>query len=196
MKSMKVKITFTEELLGTAPADKEVYERWIASNAPDTESLREELESVPVDEVIDRSLTVFPRTENGKPCIYDYQVRGFFKEAAGFLKKAEVGKTAKLKAHKKMVDGLVFVKPRKIELKGTMNATCQRPLRASTAQGERIALANSEAMAPGTTAEFEIVCLNDDDMEYVREWLSYGEWHGIGQWRNSGKGSFVWEEIG
>ena len=33
------------------------------------------------------------------------------------------------------------------------------------------------------------------DVEYVREWLDYGRLNGIGQWRNSGKGRFVWEEL-
>lgn len=200
MVSFKVKIEFTEELLGTAPADQGVYETWIASNAPDAATKEEEVAALGVDEVIDKSMTVFPRSANGKPCLYDYQVRGFFKEAAGFINqtlpaKAEKGGLAKLTAHKKKIDGLVFVRPRQIELKGSMNATCQRPLRAQTAQGERIALANSEAMAAGTVAEFEVVCMVDGLADYVRAWLDYGEWHGLGQWRNSGKGKFTWEEI-
>lgn len=200
MKTIKVRITFTEELLGTAAADPAVHEEWIASKAPDAESLAEEVASIGIDEAVEKSMTVFPRNENGKPCLYDYQIRGFFKEAGGFINqtlpaKAEKGGLAKLSAHKKKVDGLIFVKPRKIELKGAMNASCQRPLRAQTAQGERIALANSEAMAAGTTAEFEIFCMVDDLEKYVRAWLDYGEFHGLGQWRNSGKGSFTWEEI-
>lgn len=30
----------------------------------------------------------------------------------------------------------------------------------------------------------------------MREWLDYGKWSGIGQWRNSGKGRFLWAELG
>lgn len=200
MKNMKVRITFTEELLGTAAADPAVHEEWIASKAPDAKSMSEEVAAIGVDESIEKSMTVFPRNADGKPCLFDYQVRGFFKEAAGFLNqtlptKAGGGKLGKLSAHKKKVDGLIFVTPRMIVLDGKMNASCQRPLRAQTAQGERIALANSEAMAAGTTAEFEIHCLVDELEEYVREWLNYGAWHGLGQWRNSGKGAYLWDEL-
>ena len=74
--------------------------------------------------------------------------------------------------------------------------TCQRPLRASTAQGERIALASSETVPAGAECEFTIVCLVDNDIDLVKEWLEYGQFHGMLQWRNSGKGRFVWEEIG
>lgn len=194
METMKVRITFTEELLGTANGDPAIHEEWIASKAPDAPSRAEEIASIGTDEAIEKSMTVFPRTDDKKPFLYDYQIRGFFKEAAGFINQTKPAKE-KLAAHKKKVDGLIFVKPRKIVLNGVMNPTCQRPLRAQTAQGERVALANSEAMAAGTTAEFEIVCMADGLMKFVREWLDYGEWHGLGQWRNSGKGAFTWEEI-
>ena len=68
---------------------------------------------------------------------------------------------------------------------------CQRPLRASTAQGERIALAHSETVPAGTTQEFDVAILKDDLVPVVLEWFAYGEFHGTGQWRNSGKGRFV-----
>lgn len=194
METMKVRITFTEELLGTANGDPAIHEEWIASKAPDAKSMAEEVASIGTDEMIEKSMTVFPRTADKKPCLYDYQIRGFFKEAAGFINQTKPAKE-RLPAHKKKVDGLIFVRPRQIVLDGVMNPTCQRPLRAQTAQGERIALANSEAMAAGTTAEFEVICMADGLMDFVREWLDYGEWHGLGQWRNSGKGAFTWEEL-
>ena len=194
MEIMKVRITFTEELLGTANSDPAIHEEWIASKAPDAPSRAEEIASIGTDEAIEKSMTVFPRTDDKKPFLYDYQIRGFFKEAAGFINQTKSAKD-KLAAHKKKVDGLIFVKPRKIVLNGVMNPTCQRPLRAQTAQGERVALANSEAMAAGTTAEFEVCCMADGLMKFVREWLDYGAWHGLGQWRNSGKGTYTWEEI-
>lgn len=196
MKIMKVRITFTEELLGTANGDPAIHEEWIASKAPDAQSIEEEVAAIGVDEKIEKSMTVFPRNKDGKPILYNYQVRGYFKEAAGFLKKAGIGKSAKFAAHKKAVDGMIFVEPRMIELQGQMNETCQRPLRGQTAQGERIALANSETMSAGTCIEFEVRCLDPKHIELVREWLDYGKYHGLGQWRNSGKGTFTWEELG
>lgn len=200
MKTLKVKITFDEEILGTASANAEIHEQFIASKAPNAKSLEEEVAAVGVEEVVDKSMTVFPRNEEGKPILYDYQIRGFFKDSAGFIKKigSNEYKTTKLTAHKKAVDGLIFVKPRMIELampEGSEITHCQRPLRAATPQGERIALANSEAVPAGTTCEFEIICLKDEHTDMVKEWLDYGEYHGIGQWRNSGKGKFHWELI-
>ena len=35
MKAMKVKLTFTEPILGVSPADEEIYTRFIASKSPE-----------------------------------------------------------------------------------------------------------------------------------------------------------------
>ena len=43
--------------------------------------------------------------------------------------------------------------------------------------------------------EFTVKVLDDSLMKYVIGWLDYGEFNGIGQWRNSGKGRFKWTEI-
>lgn len=196
MKEIKVKITFTEELLGTASANPEVHAEFIASKAPDAKSTEEEVAAIGVEEYVEKSMTVFPRNAEGKPIIYDYQIRGHMKESCGFLRKIKDTKSSKIKAYKKQIDGLVFVTPRMIEIKfdGEIG-NCQRPLRGQTAQGERIALANSETIPAGATAEFTVHCMCDDDVELVKEWLEYGRWHGLGQWRNSGKGAFTYEII-
>lgn len=194
MKEIKVKITFIEELLGTASANPEVHAEFIASKAPDAKSTEEEVAAIGVEEYVEKSMTVFPRNAEGKPIIYDYQIRGHMKESCGFLRKVKGSLSSKIKAYKKEIDGLVFVKPRMIpiEFEGEIG-NCQRPLRGQTAQGERIALANSETIPAGATATFTVHCMNDDDEELVKEWLAYGEWHGLGQWRNSGKGAFTFE---
>ena len=64
-----------------------------------------------------------------------------------------------------------------------------------SAQGDRVALAHSEAAPAGTTIEFEIQAMTKDMLDLARECLDYGKLRGIGQWRNSGKGRLVWEEI-
>lgn len=196
MKTMRVKITFIEELLGSASANPEIHKEFIASKAPDAQSMKEEVAAIGVEEFVEKSMTVFPRNAEGQPVILDYQIRGFFKAACGFLRKVKDSKSSNLKAFKKEIDGLVFVKPRMIpiEFDGEIGS-CQRPLRAETAQGARVALANSESIPAGATAEFEIIMLNDSDEKLVREWLDFGQWNGLGQWRNAGKGSFTWEEI-
>jgi hypothetical protein len=72
---------------------------------------------------------------------------------------------------------------------------CERPLRAQTAQGERVALASSETVPAGCTLEFTVIALREDLLDYVEEWLDYGGLRGFGQWRNSGKGCFTWELV-
>ena len=141
-------------------------------------------------------MTVFPRDENGNPIFWDYQVKGFFKDACGMLRKVSKTKSSGIKAYKKQIDGLIFIQERKIPFVYDGNiGNCQRPLRAQTAQGERISLANSETIPAGATLEFTVECLVDSDMDAVREWLDYGRLRGLGQWRNSGKGRFTWEEV-
>ena len=62
-------------------------------------------------------------------------------------------------------------------------------------QGERISIAISEEIPAGATCVFTVICLVDDDIELVKEWLDYGRFNGLLQWRNSGHGSFTWESI-
>jgi hypothetical protein len=197
MKELKVKITFTEEILGTACNDPNVHGEYIASKAPDRKTMEEEIEAVGVDEIVEKAMTVFPRTENGEPFVYDYQIKGFLKDGTGVLRKVKGTVASKVKAYKKEIDGLVFPAPRKIiiDTQGRPLGNCQRPLRAQTMQGERVALSNSETAPEGSTIEFSIMCMTDDMYNLVVECLDYGKYRGLGQWRNSGKGRFDWQEI-
>ena len=164
-----------------------------------------------MDKEIEKGTTVFAMTEDGEPALYDYQIKGFFKGSCSFLQRAtgkdpETGKkkkaaneSSKIKAYKKEIDGTIFVMPRMIPLilpEGEDITICQRPLRAQTAQGERVALASSEEAPAGTQIEFEILMLNEDLEPAVLEWLEYGQLNGIGQWHNSGKGRFETQIIG
>jgi hypothetical protein len=195
MKTLFVKATFFESILGTSPSDEELYRNFIGSKAPDAQTVEEEVEAIGADAVAEKGMTVFPRNENGEPFIWDYQIKGFFKDACQMLKKVPGTKSEKLRAFKKEIDGLVFPCPREIVFKNVKIGTCQRPLRAQTAMGERVALAMSEEIAAGAEIEFEVTTLKDDLIPMIREWLDYGQLRGIGQWRNSGKGRFTWEEL-
>jgi hypothetical protein len=195
--TLKVRLVLTEELFGTSSNDPQVQEAYIASKAPDALSTAEEVAAVGIDEVVSKGKTVFPK-EDGKPFVFDYQVKGFFKDACGAMSRVKGSKSGKIKAYKKVIDGLIFPQPRKIFLNlpaGTCIGNCQRPLRAATAQGERIALANSETVAAGTTLELDILVLEDSYVELVEELLDYGALKGLGQWRNSGKGRFSWSKV-
>jgi hypothetical protein len=199
--TIKVKLTFIEGILGTQSTDKKIYENYILSKAPETMNINadEEKAALPDAESGDKTITVntvFPRTPDGAPMFWDYQIKGFFKDACASLSRADGTKSKALKAYKKIIDGTIFVTPRQIpiEFDGKI-AFCERPLRASTPQGERIALTSSEEIGAGASVVFEINLLNPEHEEAVREWLGYGCLRGLGQWRNSGKGRFTVEYL-
>ena len=197
MKLLKVRITFIQDCLGTASADPEIHSNYIASNAPDAPSRKEEIEAIGVDAVEEKQKTIFPKDTDGNPLFFDYQLKGFFKDSCGALQRMKGEKIAKescgLKAYKKVIDGCIFVYPRRIRinLAGEIG-DLQRPLRAQTAQGERIALAHSETIPDGSSIEVEIET-PDTYEPVVREWLDYGRKKGLGQWRNAGFGRFTYE---
>lgn len=194
---LKVKVTTFEEMLGTSSANPEIHEEFIASKAPDAMSREEEVAAIGAEEVFEKGMTVFPRGKDGRPIVWDYQWKGFFKDAAGALRKVPGSKCGAIKAYKKEIDGLIFPEPRMIPIlfDGEIGI-CQRPLRGQTAQGERIALASSECIPAGAVMEFEIRLLLPEHEKAVREMLDYGRLRGFGQWRNSGKGRFTWELVG
>ncbi len=200
----KVKLTFTEPLLGTLAANEEVMSEFIAAKHPDgseSEEAQNEVAALPdVEEEIKKQSTVFPRNKEGQIFRYDYQMKGFFKEVCGMLRRvpgsAESAEKSPVRAYKKVIDGLVFVYPREcvIDLAGDIDWN-ERPLRASTAQGERICLARSEMAPAGSTMVLTIKVLNDKLMNFVDAWLDHGADFGLGQWRGGGMGRFTWEDV-
>ena len=204
MKTMKIRITLTEQMLGTSCANKDVHKEYIASKSSEAKKVEEELAALPAEELENKAKTVFPRMPNGKtPFVWDYQLRGALKEALGIQCEMldceiKVGKTKLSKyTHKRIIDNFVFVTPRKIPLSNEVGEDCVRPLRADTMKGERVSLATSETVPAGTTMEFEIALLagNDAFVNLIRECLNYGALKGLGSWRNSGMGRYTWEEI-
>lgn len=193
MDRYQITLTFTTEMLGTAPP-AEVFKRWIADQRPDVdeEALQEEGETLPETNQVG---TAFHRNDQGQPLIYDYMLKGFFKEACGALRRVQGTQSAKLTAYRKVIDGLLFVEPRQIVLdtKGQAMGSLERPLRASGPMGDRIALAISESAPTGTTLEFRVMVLGVITPELLTEWLDYGRLSGLGQWRSGGYGRFTHE---
>lgn len=137
MKKIKVRITFTEAVLGTWPSNQNIAREFIASKSPDANTIEDEVAALGADAVADKGMTVFPRNENGEPILYDYQIKGFFKDSCGMLsriggktetsKKKAVNESGKLTAYKKVIDGLIFVSPRMIPIHVNGEITeCQR----------------------------------------------------------------------
>lgn len=196
MSKFNVVLTLTEELLGTMTQNPNLFVEHIANQKPpgdpeaDAIKIGQETRTVPVHLV--EGTTGFHQ-EDGKPFLYDYVVKGFFKDACGSLRLVSDSLSKELTAHKKKIDGLIFVQPRQLFAvipAGKEKGICTRPLRADTAQGPRVALANSETLPIGTTFSFELEVMDDGMDDTVVEWLDYGAKKGLGQWRNSGKGRF------
>ncbi len=196
-KYMNVKITFIEEALGTENPNPDIHKKFIASKAPDAASIEEEIEALGVDEVAQAATTIFPKDENGNPFMWDYQIKGFFKDAAKALKKASRTESSKITAYKQVIDKMIFPAPRKIpiDLNGGKMGSCQRPLRGQTPKGETISLASSETVPAGSTATFKVGLVDKKHEKWIKELLEYGQFGGTLQWRNSGKGRFTVEYL-
>jgi hypothetical protein len=214
MFDIKIKITLIEDILGSLPSDEEIYSSYIATKKAEKdakiplteEEKQEEIASLLAKEyneaaengLDEKGVTIFAKTEDGKPFLYDYVIKGFFKNACKAMREVEGSRSKGLSAYKTKIDNLVFVEPRKILFdmpEGSEITICQRPLRANTPQGERTALAASECIPAGSTLECTIHCLNKEMYERVPEWLNYGRWNGLGQWHNSGRGRLLWQDI-
>lgn len=187
---LKVELEFTEPLLGTLPGDEKLAEEYVTSKHPD--GVQED-EKASLPEEIKKFSSFFARDDKGNSILWDYQIKGFFKDACSMMRR--VAQVDELKAHKKIIDGLIFVTPRQIPLILSGELTFkERPLRISTPKGDRTALARSEAAPAGTKIWIEILLLKPDLKKYVINWLDYGILRGLGQWRNSGMGRFKWSQ--
>lgn len=227
-----------EDCLGTGPSDKDLLSTFIASRAPDAASREEEIAALGEDTLVQKGTTMFYKgifRDNGKkfidvldrregfnfspedhdfqkmPFFWNYQIRGMFKDSCGLLSRASYGESAGLKAYKKVIDGGVFVFPRRLAIKTapyyitdegdfipcdpTALQVLQRPLRIQDQKGERTAIAASEVVPAGSRIKFGVAVTDTKFMAGVYEWLNYGSEHGLGAWRNSGKGIFRWREL-
>ena len=210
---LNIAIQFTEPLLGSANANPKIHEEFIAAKAPTATAAAEETAAIAEDPAaaIEKQRTVFPRGTDGQLILWDYQIRGFFKEAIAVLvelgDKDNVGDLSKWSV-KKSVDSFLFVGPRQINLLRDgapilgPDEIFQRPLRADTMQGPRVCLAASEKLHAGVTVEFRVTLLDSTNAKAkgilkapaVRAALDYGALKGFGQWRSGGYGRFTWSE--
>lgn len=193
-KVVKIKIRLTEEMLGSQPSDEEIFRKFIASKAPDATGIEDEVEKLGVDEVVEKGKTIFPKDETGNPLLLSHQVKGFCKAAWKALWKIKGTKSSGLKAGVSKIDRGLFVKAEDgskfIPFACEKDTDLQRPLRAETAQGPRVSLACSERIKAGAEATFFIEIIDDTLEAPLREWMAYGQYSGLGQWRNSGRGTF------
>lgn len=207
MKEIKVKVTFIEDLIRTST--KDVYGKYIAPKKPDPTA---------IEDAYTEETTAFPRTEEGKPFLYDYQLKDFFKETCSFrgecLKGTSIDELIFIKENKSIIDlsgdirSYNEIKSRYNEIIGTIENMrlsisllgCGSPNtddKNQKVQGERIPL--SEAVPAGSTITFTVQCMVDDIEQLVRDCLDCGLYQGFGQCRRHlplfHQGRFVWEEV-
>lgn len=201
MRAFDLKVKFVTPVLGSQPSRdvaSEFLARKYAEKHEGESAGREHSGSLPEDEVrslqeeVERGTTVFHRDGEGNPVLFDYQVKGFIKEAGRTFN--GMGGVKNLRSK---IDSYLFVRPRQIKLvvPDEGMSYLERPLRAMTMQGERVALAKSELLPEGTYFYCELVLVEPGPItiEMVRELLGYGRLKGLGQWRNGGYGSFEFE---
>ena len=179
------KIVLTEDMLGTVPKDKEIYKTYIESQKPITIT---DNESITVEEIEEKGWTGFHKNENGL-FVYDYLIKGFIKHAGNVLREI-VG----IKQMKSKLSDFVYVMPRKIYLgKQEPDGVFERPLRASTPQGERVCLARSDYVKAGTELSFKILMIPHKEINWkvVDRLMEHGELMGLGQFRNGSFGRFT-----
>lgn len=242
--NMYIEIELLTDSLGMMPPNKDILNQYIASKAPDALTRAEEVELYGEEEISDRQTTIWPTTKfyidketdhavdvyfnrlNAfnvnkdqeelveLPFLYNYQMRGLFKDACGLLARAKNNESAAIfKGYKKIIDGNIFVFPRHIgfqvpetyidefgneqqsrDKEGRLTIL-QRPIRISGPQGERTALNSSEFIPAGSRCKLRIGMTNKVWRKAIEEWLNYGLIRGIGQWRNSSSGLFRWREL-
>ena len=209
METRKYRITGIEPILGSQPANPEIRSAFIASKAPAPELRDEESAMFEADanELRDKGLTVFLRNpKSGAIALMDYAVKGMLKANVTALEAQN-----KIKQGSSKVGKYVFVAPRIIDLMdadGNPIKSCaddlERPLRAKTMKGDRVALTSSEEVLAPWQIEVSISLVPNKGSEKsasvtweaVEDALDYGELNGIGQWHNGGYGRFTWERIG
>jgi len=198
----RLKVILETELLGSQTTRK-IATEFLAKKSgfeiPD-----DEIESLP--EALERATTVFHRDEKGEPVLWDYQIKGFLKESARLLSGHD-GLPKNLRAK---VGNYLFISPRCVALIAPdgdgqpcseLIDVLERPLRAQTALGERVAIASSELLPAGVWFGCGLTVIlagkAEDQVteEVLRQLLDYGFWKGLLQWRSGGYGRFRYELV-
>lgn len=207
-KDFQVTVTLTTDMLGTIPKNKELYTDFIAGKARESlakmeakgipmadgqpatsaavaEAIAEETESI--KDMEDKGWTGFFEDSEG-PYIMNYFVKGFLCESARTLKEIDSVK----QMHDK-VKRYCFITPRRIRLP-PIAGNLERPIRAQTPQGPRVALVRSDFIAESGEFTFKMRLLDAGKLtaKIMQDVLEYGEYMGFGQWRSGGWGQFLY----
>lgn len=180
---------FLEPLLGTIPKQDKMYEEYIRDKTREAGGLTEaqQADETPPASIEEKNWTGFYQDPDGRPCLMDYQIKGFIKEAGNTVKDI-----VKVKNLRSKIDNTVFVYPRHTPLAEVVDGNLERPIRVMTMQGPRVSLMRSDFIEPGSTYTFDLEVLKGSEVtqEVLETVVSYGAAKGLGQWRNGGYGRF------
>ena len=207
LETRKYRLTGITPLLGSQPANPDVRTAYIESKAPDpAAATAEETQLLIRENLDDKTLTVFLRdpAQRDALMILDYVILGYLKSAIDILKAQNHVKAAAGK-----VDKYLFAAPRKLYItKGGRreDSLLERPLRAKTMQGDRVALTASELIEDPWEIEVKLTLLPNEGaktetgskpitFDVVEQALALGCMKGLGQWRNGGYGRFTYERV-
>lgn len=183
-------LEFTEPILGTIPKHRDVWSEHVRTQLTGDDETGEVATLAEAADIDEKGWTGFHADDKGRPIMYDYQVKGFLKEAGNTIK--DVVKVKALRSH---IEKDVFVFPRQTVLAEEPDDFLERPLRAMTMQGPRVTVVRSDLINPGTEYTLHLKVLETSKVteEVLRACLDYGAMKGLGQWRNGGYGRFVYE---
>lgn len=201
----RFRLTGTDSMLGSCPANQEVFTEFLVGKTKTPEERQAALADVNnIDENLEKGTTVFYRDSNGGLILKGYQIKGFFKAAAKALKDQ-----LNLKNYLSKVDTFVFILEKDIPImrdgKQIMepDGYLERPQRCETAQGPRVSLAKSEEIKTDWYIDVTVRVVENAgtaksvpiDMDMIKDFLDYGALSGLLQWRNAGHGTFEYKEI-
>lgn len=183
-----VTITLLEDLLGTIPKNKELYDKFIKSKKPETDGAEVEDGDKYIEDLEEAGWTGFYSDKEKGLFVFDYYIKGFVKNAGNVLKKQFA-----ISALKSKITEFLFINPRKVYL-GLFEPddVLERSIRVMTMQGPRVALIRSDVVNAGREISFQLELLKHPEVtiEVVRELFEYGPRQGLGQWRSGGYGRF------
>lgn len=228
LKIATIAVQFVEPLLGSNPGNPEIHAEFIASKAPVSASTAEERAIIKAaavkengaaehepdqEEAVEKASTVFLRDETGI-FLLDYVVKGAIKDMIGGLIDLNEIQGYSRYTFKRVVNNTLLVTPRRIYLRDHTGAiyksapeSLQRPVRAETMRGERVALVRSEMVPAGTVMTFNVQLIGPSNPggrksaykahiteDVLYKALDYGvlRGSGFGQWRSGGYGRFKW----
>lgn len=192
MQEYVLKLKFLEPVLGSQSTRDVMSEFVYKDSLPEDEAV-----ALPRD--LERGTTVFHKdAESGQIHLLNYMLKGFLKESA----RIQNGMKGNPKNFRSKIENCCFVLPRKLYVytpegkKATETEFLERPLRAMTAQGPRVALARSEQLPDGCYlyAKLHVLAGSEvNDLKLIKGLLAYGRFQGLGQWRSGGYGTFAYQ---